>query len=185
MIPANDRIIVRVNMAQKSHMMIGGVVFQTAMKYEVNYRERSPVVAEVVNGNSVVKDGDVILSHHNHFYGKSPYFLMDDLFSIPFAKTIFAVLRPDGTLKPVCGNILGVRVDVETSIPVAVEYRKKHTNRIRVTLGGSTKYRDGDLIFTRPYAPYDIVYIVDKVERRITKVSEDMVVGVEKKYYAK
>jgi hypothetical protein len=111
---------------------------------------------------------------------------MDDMYSIPFNKTIFAILDvPRGTLEPVCGNILGEFVDIEYDMLVPPEHRKKHKNRLKVTNGGASKYRPGDLIFTRPFAPYEIVYFVDKIEYRISKVSEDMVCGVEKKYYVK
>lgn len=185
MIATNERIIVSVNMAQKNEMVVGGVVFKTAMKYEINYREKSPVVAKVVSGNNILKEGDILLNHHNHYFGNSPYFMYDDLYSIPFNKTIFAKLKPDGTLHPVCGNVLGNRVDIQTALVVAAEERKKYKDRLHVTHGGDTKFRPDDLILTRPSAPYEIVYFVDKIEYRICKVSEDMIVGVEKKYFVK
>lgn len=184
MISVNDRIIVRVNMAQKNYMLINGVVFQTAMKWEVNYREKSPVVAQVVSGNNILREGDILLTHHNHYHGNSPYFLMDDLFSVPFNRQLFAKLKTDGSIEPICDNVLGERIDIETDLPIPVEERKKHKDRIRVLYGGTTKFRKDDLIFTRASAPYDICYFVNQIERKITKVSDDMIVGYIKKYFA-
>lgn len=179
MIQPEDRIIVRVNMAQKNEFTIGGVIFKTAMRYEVNYREKSPVVASVVSGNNILQEGDIILCHHNHFYPPSPYYLYDDLYSIPFNKTIFCRLF-DNRFVPICGNIIGTRCLLENQTS---EEKKYHKDRIKVTDGGSTGYKERDLIFTRPSAPYDIVYIIDKIEHRITKVPADQVIGVEKKYF--
>jgi hypothetical protein len=183
MIAMNGRLLVRCDMKQKNQLTIAGVVYMTAMIYEINYREKSPVVAQVVSGNKILKEGDVILCHHNHFMPsgsvQSPYYVQDDIFSIPFNKTIFAVLKPDGGIDPVCGNILGSRVGINYRIPIPEPQQYK--DRLLVRDGGWTKFRSGDLIFTRPHAPYDIVYIVNKYEYRITKVSEDQVCGVEKK----
>lgn len=183
MIAVNERVVVKVEMDQKNYLKIGGTVFKTAMLYEINYREKSPVVAQVVAGNNILKEGDILLCHHNHFFGQSPYFLYDDLYSIPFNKTIFARINLDGSLDPVCGNIIGSRVSIETDMLIPVEERKKYHDRIQVIYGGQTKFRKDDLIFTRPHAPYTIVYFVNNIEYRVEKVSEDMIVGVEKKYF--
>ena len=79
-------------MAQKTLMKIGSVEVSMAMNYEANYIVKSPVLAVVVEGNQYLKKDDIIICHHNHFYGDSPYFLQDDLYSIPFNHTIFGVL---------------------------------------------------------------------------------------------
>lgn len=181
MIAINGRIIVKVNMKQKTEFAVGNVVYKTANKYEVNYREKSPVVAQVVSGNNILKEGDVILCHHNHYYHPSPYYLEDDLYSIPFNKTIFAAISGSGIVTPVCSNIIGSRVPIITTLPTAEQ--KKYDDRIIVTHPGTSAFKAGDLVFTRPSGCYDIVYIVNKIEYRITKVSEDQICGFEKKYY--
>jgi hypothetical protein len=178
--PANNKIIVRVDLEQKGAMKIGDTVFATAMAYEVNYREKSPVVAQVVEGNDVVKEGQYLLCHHNSFYLPSPYHLYDDLFSIPFGKTIFAIIQHDGELQPVCENILCDRVDKEYILEMPVEQREKYLDRVTVRDGGWSPYKIGDLLFTRPYSFYEIVYMFDGHERRIHKVHAEMVVGVVK-----
>lgn len=166
-------------MKQKTKLTIGGVVYQTAMKFEVNYREKSPVVAQVVLGNKILQYGDVLLCHHNSFYHPSPYHVQDDLYSIPFNRTIFAILRSDGGINPVMGNIIGDRIPIPT--PLQIPQPETYKDRIRVINGGWTKYKEGDIVFTRPSAPYDIVFIVGNIEYRVTKVPDNQVCGVEKK----
>lgn len=180
MLPVNNRIIVRVNMAQKNEITIGGVTVRTAHKYENNYREKSPVVAEVVEGNDQIRTGQIICCHHNHFYHPSPYFLYDDLYSIPFNKTIFGTFDSGGNLSPTCGNMVCLKVDVETLLPVPPEERKQHIDRYIVDDPGWTIYKEGQMVFTRPHSGYEIVYVWNNVERRIVKVDSEMVCGVAK-----
>lgn len=61
-----DRIIVKVNMAQKNEIIVGGVKVRTALKYENNHREKSPVIAEVIEGNRWVKTGKESLRELNY-----------------------------------------------------------------------------------------------------------------------
>ena len=122
--PTNNRIIVRVNLLQKSEMVVGGILLKTASSFDSNYREKSPVIAEVVDGNSILKKGDIIVCHHNHFYSPSPYFMQDDLYSIPFNKTIFARVSKEGKLSAICGNVLGDRVEIKTDLNLPPEFKK-------------------------------------------------------------
>lgn len=183
MISVNDRVVVRVNMRQKNEMMIGDIKVRTALKYENNGREKSPVIAEVISGNRWLKKGEMLLCHHNHFYPPSPYFLQDDQYSIPTNHTIFAILNPDGTAKPVYWNVLVEKIPIETPFPLPPELRKYHANRGRIIDGGWTKYKVGDLVLSRPSACYDIVYIFGDIETRITKINSEMVCAVVKGKY--
>lgn len=178
--PANHKIIVSVDMRQKDTMKIGDIEVKTGLKFETNYREKSPVIAKVEQGNEVVRRGNILICHHNHFYPPSPYFLEGNLYSIPANHTIFAILQEDGELKAVYGNILGTRVDIETFLPLPENQRKKHHDRLIVTDGGSTRFRPGQLVFSRPHAPYDIVYNFGGTVKRVTKLNSEMVVGVVK-----
>lgn len=178
--PVNSKIIVSVNMKQKDTFKLGDIEVSTALKFETNYREKSPVIAKVEQGNSYIKAGDVIICHHNHFYPPSPYFLYDNLYSIPANHTIFAILRTDGSLQAVYGNILGERVDIQIYLPLPPDKREKYKDRIIVTDPGDTKYKKGQLVFTRPSAPYDIVYNFGGGVKRVTKVNSEMVVGIAK-----
>jgi hypothetical protein len=165
-------------MKQKDRITVAGITVRTALLYEVNFREKSPVVAEVIEGNKIVKAGDILLCHHNLYYPPSPFFLQDDLYAVPFAKTLFAIVGDNGELRPICGNLICERVPVETLLPVPVEERKTHINRAKVIDPGNTPCEAGQLIFHRPNAGYDIVYNWQGIEKRVTKVHEDQVCGI-------
>lgn len=174
---ANSKIIVRVDPTQKNEIKIGGVAMTTALLFDNNYREKSPVVGVIVQGNEFVHEGQVALFHHNHFYLPSPYHIEDDLFSVPFNKTLFGVLDEEGRINPMCGNIICVRVPVKYNMPVPIEEQKTHIDRAFVVNPGQTIYDPGQLIFHRPHAGYDIVYNWKGEERRRTKIHEDMIIG--------
>lgn len=174
----NDRIIVKVDMAQKDFAYHGEVRMHTALKFEHNYREKSPVIATIVSGNDYLKKGDIVITHHNHYYTPSPYHIEDDLFSIPFNKTIFAKINSSGNLKAICGNILGERIPIKTKFELPPEMEKKYIDRLLITDNGWTTFKKGTTILCKPNAPYDIVYNWEGVERRITKISSDMIVGL-------
>lgn len=176
--PTHDRILVRVNMKQKDEMRIVDVLVRTALPFETNYREKSPVIAEVVEGNEQLRSGQIICCHHNHFYPPSPFFLQDDLYSIPFNKTIFGVFNLQGELLPMCGNMICEAIPVETPLPLPPELQKLHIDRYRVLLPGGTPYKKGWIVFTRPNAGYVIVYHWDSIEKRILKVDCEQVCGV-------
>jgi hypothetical protein len=175
----NDKIIVRVDMAQKDAMTIGGVKFKMAPLFNKNYREKSPVIAEVVNGNQFLRSGQIVVFHHNMFYHPSPHFLYQDLYSIPFGKTAFGILDIEGGLTPLCGNILCNRLEVETTLPLPPEQRTLYKDRVLVTNPGWTRYKAGQLLFCTPSAMYEIVYTVDSKEFRTHKVYQEFIVGVE------
>jgi len=177
---ANNRILVRVDLNQKSTIKIGGTIVSTAMLYEKNYREKSPVIAVVISGNDIVKDGDIIVCHHNHYHLPSPYHLEYDLFSIPFNHTIFGKFDSEGNLIPICGNIFGEEVNIPTLLEMPPELIKKYKDRIIVSSSSLPQYSKGDIVFTKPSAPYIIVYNFNGIEHRIVKVNSEMVVGVEK-----
>lgn len=178
--PANNKIIVRVDPNQKNEIKVGGITMTAALLFENNYREKSPTIGVVVQGNEYLKEGEVALFHHNHFYMPSPYWTGADLFSVPFNKTIFGVLDENGNINPMCGNIICERVPVEYAIPIPIEERKTYLDRAKVINPGHTPYLPGQLIFHRYSAGYDIVYNWNGEERRVTKVHEEMVIGVVK-----
>lgn len=182
MIAANDKILVSVDLKQKSNISIGGNTFSLALEFETNYREKSPVVAIVEQEHELFSKGDIIVAHHNLFLLPSPHHLGDSIYSIPVNKIIFAKLdKQTGKLKPVCTNILGTRVSRNTvsggNMMLTDEGVVKYHDRIVVTESSVLKYKKGTLIISRPYATYDIVYVWNKEERRVTKISEDMVIG--------
>lgn len=176
--PVNNKIIVSVNMKQKDEMKLGDVVIKMGLKFDNNHREKAPVIAKVEQDNGYLRPGELIICHHNHYYPPSPYFLYDCYYSIPVNHTIFALIQADGLLTPTYGNILGERVDIESTILLPVEQRKQYTDRIKITQSSNPKYKEGQIIFTRPFAPYDIVYNFGGIIKRVTKVWDQMVCGV-------
>ncbi len=174
----NNKITVSVNSSQKDNILIGGVEFKTALQYDVNYREKSPTIAIVIEGNEVVKNGDILLCHHNLFYLPSPYHLYDDLFSIPFSNVLFAKIKNDGEIEPICGNMICDRVEIKSDMALLSEQPKTHIDRAIVKKTGNSPYKEGQLLFHRPHAGYDIVYVWNGEEKRITKVHESQIVGV-------
>jgi hypothetical protein len=177
--PANGKLIVRVNMAQKNTWQIAGTTMKIANLYQTNHREKEPVLGEIVEGNKIIRPGRVCIFHHNNFAPPSPFFLYGDLFSVPYNKTVFGILYSDGTIRPLCGNILCNRVDIESNIPLPSEQKERYIDRVIVTNPGDTSYKAGQLLFTRPYAFYEIVYNIGGTEYRVHKIHEDNVVGVE------
>jgi hypothetical protein len=179
--PTNNKIIVSVNLSQKEQIDIGGNVFKTAGQFDTNYREKSPTIATVITGNETVTEGDILLCHHNLFYLPSPYHLYDNVYSIPFSQVLFAKILHDGSLLPICGNLLVDRIPIETIIPLPIEQQKTHISKYKVNNPGYTKYQKEDIVFSRPSAGYDIVYVYKGVEKRITKVDSQMICGVIRK----
>lgn len=174
----NNKILVSCDNGQKDFFKIGGSIFRSANIYETNYRLKSPVIAKVVESNEILNENDILLCHHNLFYLPSPYHLYDNLFSVPFSKVLFAKIFEDGELFPICGNILGERIEIPQKFHnVSCE---TYTDRIKVTNAGTTKYKEGQILFTRPSAPYDVSYIINGEQKIATKISEDMVCGIMK-----
>ncbi len=176
---SNAKILVSCDLEQKDYLLIGGNSLKIGRNSDPNHREKSPVIAVAKESKGEIKKGDVIVCHHNHFYEPSPYWLRDDLFSIPNNKTIFAIIDSEGNPKPVNTNIIAERFYVETLIPIPDEHKKFYIDRV-ISLTDRYGFRKGQLIFVKPYSPYEIVYVINGIERRVVKVSGDMVIGYEK-----
>lgn len=176
--PTNGKIIIKCDINQKDTKVIGGMVVSTALKWQTNYRYKSPTICEVVNGNKYVKTGDVLLVHHNLLYLPSPFHLQDDMYSIPFSKVLFARIDTDGNLEPICGNLLCSEVEIESLLPQPPDQIQVYKNRYVVTNPGWTEYKIGDIIFTRPSSGYQIVYHWNDEQRIAVKVDATMICGV-------
>ena len=176
--PVNNKIIVQVNPNQKDEIKLGNTRVKCANNYEVNYRIKSPVIGVIVYGNEYIKNGNIAIFHHNNFYLPSPYHLYDDLFSVPFGKTVFGILDENGNLSPLCGNILCAEIEIQTKFPLPPEQRKKYNDRYQVINPTGTKYKVGQILFTRPHSGYEIVYVWNDIQKKIIKVHEDMVCAV-------
>lgn len=178
MIGANGKILVKVDLDQKNTTIINGVEIIMASKYDNNYREKSPVLAEVVIGDSVVSAGDILLCHHNLFYLPSPHHLYDNFYSIKSGNTIFAKINNNGDPIPLYGNVLCDRIEKKTEIPLPPEQIEKHIDKVIVTNGTGTLFKNGDILLTRPHSYYEIVYMYNGVEKRVHKCNTEMVCGI-------
>lgn len=174
----NRKILVRSNLSQKDEVVINGVTLKTAGLFDSNYREKSPTIAEVVTGNRYLKSGDIIVCHHNTFYEPSPYYLEEDLFSIPYDKIVFGTLDENGNISPLNGNIICQRIPIDSRPEIPIQYRKTFIDRATVLDARWTPYKKGQTILHRLNAGYDIVYNLGGVEYRVTKVHESQIVGI-------
>lgn len=175
--PVNDKILVRVNEGQKDEAFIGGKLFMMAKEYGVNYREKSPVFAEVINGHGL--EGSYLLCHHNMFQGDAcPFHLTGDLYSIPFRPdTVFIKLGKEGQPQTILGNIACERIMIESAVELPPDMQKPYLDRVRVISAGDG-YTEGETIFVIKYSPYHICYTIDGIEKQICKVFKDDIVGV-------
>lgn len=177
----NNKVLVKVDMAQKNAMRIGDTIVKTALTFEKNYRERSPVVGQIMETNRFIREGDIAIFHHNHFYDPSPYYLQDDLYSVPLNKTIFGTLNNYGEMIPVFGNLICKRIPIPSILPLPPDQQKFYINRYEILNPGWTTYKEGAIIFTRPNSGYEIVYNWNQQEKRVIRVDSDMVCGFLKK----
>lgn len=175
----NKKVIVRADLNQKATFILNGIEVTSALLFETNFREKSPVIAQVVSGNEVLNKGDIILCHHNTFYEPSPYYLYDDLFSIPTSGSlIFCKLDDNGCLLPIYGNMMCSKMDVETELYLPISQREQYSDRVIIEDAGYCNYKKGDLLFTRPYAAYQIVYNWEGNQNRVYKVPEEQICGI-------
>lgn len=176
MVACENHIIVKVNSSQKEEINVGCNVLKTGSKYNDNFREKNPVVAEIVNGLGELKTGCFIVCNYNHFEEESPLRLSDDLFSIPVNEEIFAIVKEDGSLKPVCGNILVERVSKDSKLPLPEELKKSHNNQ-GIVIKNAEAYTKNQYIFWLPFSDYEIVYNWNGEEKRAIKIHKSEVVG--------
>ena len=173
----NDKILVTCDIYQKEYLTIGDIEVKMATSYEINYRERSPVIAIAEQTKGEIVKGDILITHHNHFYEPSPYWLGGDKFSIPYNHTIFAIIDKDGKIRPICGNMFVSKIDIPTTLPLPPEQVEQYKDKYIVTDAGRTPYRKGQFIFTRFSAGYEIVYNFNNTEGRVIKINSEMVLG--------
>ncbi len=146
-------------------------------KYSDNFREKTPVVAEVLQDSESFKKGQYIIANYTHFDAESPYLLEEGVYAIPIDELILAIIDTDGELTPVNGNILCQRVKKESYLELPEELIKEHDDR-GIVSRGTSGYKEGDFIFWLPMADYEIVYTWNGIEKRAIKVYKDEVVGI-------
>lgn len=173
-------IIVRVDPNEKRQALIGGVEILTARRYNHNFREKNPVVSFVEHGTEMVPRGTFLICNYNHFEDESPYYLYNGLYSIPLDEEVFARIKEDGSLIPICGNVLVERVLQQSIIELPPELKKEYFDR-GIVSQDVAGYDKGDFVFWLKMADYEMVYMWKGVEKRAIKVHENEIIGYFKK----
>lgn len=175
----NNKILVSSNVNQKDYFVLGGITMKNPVSFDSNYRQRSPVMCQVEEDCGELKKGAILLCHHNTFYLPSPYHVGGSLFSIPCnGNIIFAKMGVTGDLWPLFGNMFCTHSEIKNVFAVSEKEKKHYTDRAVVSEPGFCNYKKGQLVFTRPSAPYEIVYMFDGVQKSQVKVHESMIAGV-------
>lgn len=171
--PLKNCIIVSCNPNQKDEAVIGGNILKTGKNYNENFRERNPVVAFVKSGTKEIPTQSYIICNYSHFDLESPFEFSQNLYSIPVNEEIYAIVNKDGSLTPVCGNVIVEQVTKETKIDLPKELKKAHVNQGIAKTG---EFKD-KYIFWLPFANYEIVYTWNSEEKRAIKIHHTEITG--------
>lgn len=176
--PTKDGIILRVDPEQKERAMFGGVEILIGVKYKTNHRDKHPVIGIVEVGNWMIPHGTPLVVHHNLLYGETCVYSMGGgLFSIPVNENIFMWIDDKGDPHSMLGNIICERLETYSSFAKPGEHIKLYHDRGRV-LSNGFGYKKGQIVYTVPYATYEIVYNFDKAEHRVVKIHKDDIVAI-------
>lgn len=177
MIAVQNSIIVYIAPDQKEKYLLGESIIKAGKRYSINYRERTPVVAQIIEGLGELKTGKSIITSYTHFGEDSPYLLYDNTYSIPVDELILAFIEDDGSLNPVCGNLIVDRVPIKTTFLLPDELQKFHNDR-GVVVNGNGIFKKGDYLLFLKFSDYEIVYTWNNEERRAIKIYKDEIVGI-------
>lgn len=177
MIAIQNSIVVKVDANQKNKYLLRETLIKSGKQYSENYRERTPVVAEIIDGVGELKTGRFIVTAYTCFDEDSQYLLFDNTYSIPVDEQIFALIEEDGSLTPVNGNLIVERQQIKTKFILPEELRKNHIDRGTV-LKGCDGFNTGDFIFWLRFSDYGILYTWNNIERSAIKIYKDEIVGI-------
>ena len=147
-----------------------------AKEFSHNRRESNPVVCKVVEGNNLIKDGTILIVHHNRFVEHSPHYIGDNLYSLAYNDEIFAKVGKDGSAKPICNNILVEYVFEDKDKFLPAHLRKPNKHKYKVIHNGYG-FKKGQEVFAFPFSNYEIVYIYEGVEHRVIKLKKNDIVA--------
>lgn len=192
------KILVKAYNNQKESIQIKGVggkmiELWVGKKYVTNYRERNPVICEVIDNASkyyYIKTGDLLLIHHNYLSDPmtNPFCIEYDpqtgmgLYSFVANNNIFCKLAKDGKAIPVCENIIAERIKnpIKTSLIIVPDtVKQEHSDRVKVLAVAQDLERPkiGETVFIHKYADYEICYTFNKKEYSVIKVFHDDIWG--------
>lgn len=179
MISENQKIIVQVDYNQKQSTKIGDTNLLLAKDFSKNFRERNPVLCQVVEDNDHVPIGTILLVHHNRFVKHSPHHLGDNFYSIAYNSSIFAWVDETGEAHQMCGNIIVERI-IDNDNPLTPPNLKVVNDHKYIVVVDGEWYKKGQIIFCYPQADYEVIYQFNGKERRIVKVIKEDIVGFKK-----
>jgi hypothetical protein len=178
--PTSGHVLVSVDPKQNKEVIISGKKLLTQKQYNVNYREKSPVVCKVEIGLGDIKEGMFLVCNYSHFDEDSPWLMEGGRFSIPVNNSIYGYIDDEGVLHPLCGNVFVTRLLKDHDIYIPADFEKPQINHGHVGVSGEG-WEAGQEIFWYNYSDYEIVYTWKGVERRTIKVENDEIVGFMKK----
>lgn len=196
-----NNIIIKTYLHQKEELAIKGKNGETinlyiGSQYNTNYREKNPVMAEVLDNNSkyqYIKKGFMVIVHHNMVSNPetNPRCIEWDrqkgiaIFSIPCTyETTFCVIDENGEALPVCENVIAKRIDqvIKTKFIIIPDSVKKKESKMVDILKVSPEAKDkgikvGSRILMYAYSDYEICYTFNKKEHSVIKIHMDEVLG--------
>jgi hypothetical protein len=173
----NNHILIEVDFSQNTESFVGNVLMPTAKRYNENFRERTAVVAKVLDGFGEFKKGTNIVCNYSLLQNDSVHKISESILSINVDELIIAIINEDGSLKGVNTNILVNRVPHETFLEMPEEL-KKHEKSIGIIAQTGQGFKCGDIVIWYPMSDYEIVYMWNNIEKRAIKVYEDEIVAV-------
>ena len=193
-----NKILVKSYANQKEAIQIkgeGGKVIElwVGKKFATNHREKNPVICTVVDNASkydYIKEGDTLLVHHNLLsdWKTNPYCIEYDvetgegLYSFHADKSVFCKLNEDGSVLPVCGNIVAERIanPIKSILHIPDTVKQEYKDRVKV-LSVSPEvegiYPD-QVVQILQYADYEICYTWDKKDYSAIKVFSEEIIGI-------
>lgn len=193
------KVIVKSYANQKEALVITGeggkkIELWIGRKFDTNHRRKNPVICEVIDNNSkydYIKKGDLLLVHHNYLseWETNPFCLEYDpqtgmgLFSFIASESIYCKLNKDGSVSPVCGNIIAERLSnlIQTSLIIVPDtVKQEYEDRVRI-LNVSPEVeglKKGDIVAILEKADYEICYSWQNTDYSVIKVFQDEVVGI-------
>jgi len=193
------KVIVQSHVNQKEALLIKGkggkmIELWIGRQYDENNRRKNPVLCTVIDNNSkydYIKTGDMLLVHHNYLSGgeDNPFCLEYDrergigIYSFLASNNIFCILKPDGTVKPVCENILAERLPnaITTSLIIIPDtVKQEHEDRVKVIAVSPEVegIKSGDIIAILNKADYEICYSWGKEDYSVIKIFMEDAIGV-------
>lgn len=178
----DGNIIVKCVFGQNTINDIGGKELWIGQQYNPNFRERNPVICEVIEGNEDISSGTFLVCQYHHFEPDSFYLVESTneygIFAIPYDESIFGWLDDNGILHPLNGNIIGIRPSEPPSLIGMPEHLiSQYHNRILIS-ESMYGFKSGSILFTYDYGTYEVVYTFKNNEYRAIKAHLSDLVGV-------